>query len=26
MKGVTEEVNKPTDSHTVTPKPEETVK
>ena len=26
MKGVTEEVNNPTDSHTVTPKPEETVK
>lgn len=26
MKGVTEEVNKPNESHTVTPKPEETVK
>jgi sec-independent protein translocase protein TatA len=26
MKGVTDEVNKPADSHTVTPKPEETAK
>jgi sec-independent protein translocase protein TatA len=26
MKGVTEEVNKPADAHTVTPKPEETAK
>ena len=26
MKGVTEEVNKPADTHAVTPKPEETVK
>jgi sec-independent protein translocase protein TatA len=26
MKGVTEEVNKPADAHTVTPKPGETVK
>ncbi|HTH53700.1 MAG TPA: twin-arginine translocase TatA/TatE family subunit [Edaphobacter sp.] len=26
MKGVTDEVNKPVESHTVTPKPEESVK
>lgn len=26
MKGVTDEVNKPVDAHTVTPKPEETAK
>jgi sec-independent protein translocase protein TatA len=26
MKGVTDEVNKPADAHTVTPKPEETTK
>jgi sec-independent protein translocase protein TatA len=26
MKGVTDEVNKPSDAHTVTPKPEETAK
>ena len=26
MKGVTDEVNKPNESHTVTPKPEESVK
>ncbi len=26
MKGVTDEVNKPADAHTVTPKPEESVK
>jgi sec-independent protein translocase protein TatA len=26
MKGVTEEVNKPADTHAVTPKPEESVK